>query len=107
MKRLDSLSVGIDQGTSDLFSDFEDDGEMWSGKGPRISRTAVTFSEIYAHPPAVTVGLSMFDMSNSANARVDLQAENVTAKGFETGLDTATLAQAAQMARAMRGDDHV
>jgi hypothetical protein len=83
MKRLTSHAIGVDQGNIVLFSDFEDNGEMWSGNGPRLNRTAVSFSEKFTDPPAVMVALSMFDVANSANARMDLQAENITVSGFD------------------------
>ena len=83
MKRLNSQSVGVASGNEVLFSDFEDDGAMWSGSGPRMNRTAVKFSEEFASPPSVIASLSMFDVSNGANMRADLQAENITAVGFD------------------------
>ena len=83
MKRLNSHSVGVASGNEVLFSDFEDDGAMWSGSGPRMNRTAVKFSEEFASPPSVIASLSMFDVSNGANMRADLQAENITELGFD------------------------
>lgn len=82
MKRLNSNSIGIDQGEVVLFSDFEHDGMMWKGEGPRQARAYVTFSDSFVEPPVVRVSLSMWDMSNAANARADITAEDVTAKGF-------------------------
>jgi len=66
-----------------LFSDFEDDGDMWKGAGPRLSRTHVAFDEPFADVPSITLQMSMIDMSNDAFIRADLQAENPTAKGFD------------------------
>ncbi|MEJ6397547.1 H-type lectin domain-containing protein [Yoonia sp. 208BN28-4] len=83
MKRMQSHLVGVDQGEVVLFSDFADDGEMWSGDGPRVRRHEVSFSEPYHVPPSVTVSMSMFDMSSSTNQRADIQAENITTSGFE------------------------
>ena len=82
LKRLNSNSVGIDQGEVVLFSDFEHDGVMWKGEGPRQARAYVKFSDSFVEPPVVRVNLSMWDMSNSANARADITAEDVTARGF-------------------------
>lgn len=82
MKRFSGL-IGFEQGSRILFSDFAHDGAMWTGSGPREVRQQETFSEIFAEPPAVTVGISMWDMDHKANSRVDISAENVTAKGFE------------------------
>jgi H-type lectin domain len=82
MKRLNRNSIGIDQGEVVLFSDFEHDGVMWKGEGPRQARAYVLFSDSFVEPPVVRVSLSMWDMSNSANARADITYEDVTEKGF-------------------------
>lgn len=83
MKRITSHAIGIDQGSLVLFSDFEDDGDMWKGEGPRLCRRSVVFDDAFADLPSVTLQLSMVDMSNDAYIRADLQSENVTAKGFD------------------------
>ena len=82
MKRFKSSCIGIDQGEVVLFSDFEHDGVMWTGEGPRQTRAYVQFSDTFLDIPAVRVGLTMWDMSNAANARADITAEDVTQKGF-------------------------
>jgi hypothetical protein len=41
MKHLSSHPIGMDQGTFELFSDFQDGGEMWTGSGPRKVSRAV------------------------------------------------------------------
>jgi hypothetical protein len=33
MRKLRSLIVGVDSGNEVLFEDFEDGGEMWTGRG--------------------------------------------------------------------------
>ncbi len=83
MLRLNSGLVGIDHGDVVLFSDFEDDGQMWRGEGPRQSRAPVSFAKPYAAPPHVQVAISMWDISNSSNIRADVQAENITVAGFD------------------------
>ncbi|MCG3269205.1 H-type lectin domain-containing protein [Yoonia sp. I 8.24] len=83
MHRLNSSTVGIDHGDVVLFSDFEDDGAMWRGNGPRQSREYVKFETQYLTPPHVQVSMSMWDISNSTNTRADVQAENITETGFE------------------------
>lgn len=75
--------VGIDHGDVVLFSDFEDDGAMWRGEGPRKSRASVTFSQPYLNAPHVQVSISMWDISNSSNTRADVQAEDITKEGFD------------------------
>lgn len=82
MKRLRNHLIGVDRGDVPLFSDFENDGIMWSGDGPRQMRSHVVFSEPFRSPPVVHVGLSMWDMSNAANARADILSEDVTRAGF-------------------------
>lgn len=81
MKRIGS-GIGILQGSRVLFSDFADGGVMWTGEGDRESRFMVNFKPAFRSAPAVTVGISMWDMDHKTNSRADISAENVTAKGF-------------------------
>jgi len=83
MRKLDSNTIGIDQGDVVLFSDFEHDGQMWTGDGPRNTRLAVKFAEKYRARPNVYVSISMLDASNSANSRYDVQAEAISQAGFD------------------------
>ena len=83
VQRVQNFCVGIDQGEVILFSDFEDEGEMWAGTGPRERRQAITFSEAFQTLPVVQVGLAMWDIDMRAPSRVDLRAENVSAQGFD------------------------
>lgn len=83
MMRLRGHLVGIEQGSRVMFSDFEHDGEMWTGEGPRQNRHRVTFGEPFRAPPAVLVSLTMLDLDHSRNHRSDISAENVTAEGFD------------------------
>ncbi|RMD93085.1 MAG: hypothetical protein D6811_05665 [Alphaproteobacteria bacterium] len=83
MLKLRSHLIGVEQGSALMFSDFEHDGEMWTGTGPRQSRLAVRFSEAFRAPPAVHVALGMLDMDHGRNHRTDLRAEEITAEGFE------------------------
>lgn len=83
MRKLGIHTVGVDQGDLVLFSDFEDDGEMWTGEGPRLTRHHVRFAESYLAAPVVHVSLSMWDISNGANNRADVQAERIDRDGFD------------------------
>lgn len=74
--------MGVERGSILLFSDFKDGGAMWTGNGPRELRRAVVFSQRYAGPPVVQVGLSMWDMDSSTNQRADISAEDVSEAGF-------------------------
>jgi H-type lectin domain len=82
MRRFNGL-IGIEQGAKILFSDFAHDGAMWTGSGPREVRQATAFTEAFVDAPAVTVGISMWDLDHRTNSRVDIQAENVTERGFD------------------------
>ena len=75
--------IGIQQGDDVLFSDFENEGEMWTGKGPRQRRCNIRFDRAYLQPPSVFVSLSMWDMASTNNVRADVSAENVTEQEFE------------------------
>ncbi|MDR9485901.1 MAG: H-type lectin domain-containing protein [Sediminimonas sp.] len=81
-KRIKGHLIAVDQGEEILFSDFEDDGDMWSGEGPRERRKTIAFSEPFAQPPSVHCGLSMWDMDHGHNQRADLTTEKVTRDGF-------------------------
>ncbi len=83
MKRIYASTIGVDQGSEMLFSDFDTGGDMWTGKGPREARVAVTFSESFKKKPSVTVALEMFDMDNRTNQRAETVAENITKTGFD------------------------
>lgn len=83
MKRIQSHSLGIDQGDVVLFSDFENDGDMWTGHGDRERRQSVTFSQAFRRAPAVQVALSLYDMDTTPNIRAEISAENITESGFE------------------------
>lgn len=83
MQTFDVGQLGIDQGETVLFSDFEDGGEMWTGDGPRQTRLPVAFSEAFSAAPIVNVSITMFDASSGSNIRFDIQAEGVTPQGFD------------------------
>ncbi|WP_371168251.1 H-type lectin domain-containing protein [Aliiroseovarius sp. 2305UL8-7] len=83
MRRIKSHMVGVDQGSSVLFSDFEHDGEMWTGNGPRKLSKDVAFAEPFIASPSVHVSVSMWDLDKRTNARADIAAENITEKGFQ------------------------
>ncbi|GHC47323.1 H-type lectin domain-containing protein [Neogemmobacter tilapiae] len=82
VKRITRGVIGIQQGKLMLFSDFADGGEMWTGQGPREVRREVKFKEPFLEPPAVLTGLSMWDMDNRQNGRMDLGVDEVTSTGF-------------------------
>lgn len=88
MKTFPAHQIGIDEGELVLFSDFENDGPMWSGEGPRVHEQKINFSRPFLDPPSVQVGLAMWDISNVATSRVDLRKENVTQEGFTLSLRT-------------------
>lgn len=82
MRKLAAHRIGVDEGEIALFSDFQDDGEMWTGLGPRERRRQVTFAEPYLAPPVVHCAMSMWDLDNGSNLRGDIQAQDVTEEGF-------------------------
>jgi len=83
MRRLNASLIGIDQGNVEVFSEFANGGDMWTGRGARERRKAVRFSEPFRAPPTVQVSLSMWDMDQGANGRADLLADNITETGFD------------------------
>jgi hypothetical protein len=83
MKRIRSHLFGIDQGEHIMFSDYENNGKMWSGKGTRQRKKTIVFSEAFEAPPAVHVGMSLLDLDKDTNVRADAQAKNVSTTGFD------------------------
>jgi len=82
MRTFSTSRLGIEQGETILFSDFDVDGVMWTGDGTRQARVRVDLPSGFVEAPMVTVGLSMWDMSNDANARADVKTEDVDKDGF-------------------------
>jgi len=82
MLKLASQRVGVAQGSLMLFSDYQDGGAMWTGEGPRELRRLVEFSEPFSSTPVVQVSLSMWDIDQKQNPRVDISADMVTPEGF-------------------------
>lgn len=82
MQKISSAAVGVSKGAALVFSAFENDGEMWTGQGPRLASYTVHFDEPFLAAPVVHLGLSMWDIGAGHNARADLQAEDVTQEGF-------------------------
>ena len=82
MLKIDSHRLGIQQGSLVLFSDYQDGGSMWTGEGPREMRRLVEFREPFRERPMVHVSLSMWDIDQKHNGRMDISAEMVTPEGF-------------------------
>lgn len=55
---------------------------MWTGTGPREMRRVVEFDESFADAPVVHVSLSMLDIDQATNHRVDISADFVTNESF-------------------------
>ncbi|MEQ6248848.1 H-type lectin domain-containing protein [Sulfitobacter sp. HNIBRBA3233] len=83
MKKLRASILGIDSGDEILFEDFEDGGEMWTGRGQRERRRRIKFSERYLSTPTVHLSISLWDMDAGTVLRADVAAETVTEKGFD------------------------
>lgn len=83
MRKLRASRIGVDQGNEELFSDFANGGDMWTGSGARERRKRITFSEPFSTVPTVHVSLSLWDMDQGANVRADIQADKVTETSFE------------------------
>ncbi len=88
MIRFGDATVGIARGAKLMFSAFEDGGDMWTGQGAREARTRVVFLEPFLSPPVVQVGIGMWDMGGDTNQRADIQADRITAEGFDLVFST-------------------
>ena len=83
MKKLRSTIIGVDNGDEVLFEDFEDGGEMWTGRGQRERRRRIRFSERYLNAPTVQLSISLWDMDAGTVLRADVTAEAITEDGFD------------------------
>lgn len=83
MKRLHSHTVGVENGDTLLFSDYEDGGEMWTGRGQRERRKHLRFSEPFSEPPTVQLSPSLWDLDATTVLRAEFEAEAVTKRGFD------------------------
>lgn len=97
LKKLNSHRVGVENGSTHLFSDFADGGEMWAEQGKRTRNISVKFSENFLKPPSIQIGFGMWDIANGANTRVDIEAENITESGFTIKFQTWGDTQIARM----------
>lgn len=83
MKKLRSHTVGIDSDDIILFSDYEDGGEMWTGRGQRERRRRIRFSEKFKSPPSVQLSPSLWDLDATTIIRADFACESITRGGFD------------------------
>lgn len=83
MEKMSNNMIGVDQGESLLFSDFQHGGQMWTGSGDRERRQRVTFSENFNKRPVVHCSVSLWDVDSTANVRADVTAECVDDAGFD------------------------
>lgn len=83
MRKLHAHLIGVDEGSTVLFSDFSNGGDMWTGTGPRERRRRVKFSEKFSSTPSVHVTLSLLDLDSGANVRTDISAEKIELEGFD------------------------
>lgn len=88
MRKIFAHVIGVDQGDLVLFNDYVNDGDMWAGSGEREYRREVKFSEEFSEEPVVNVWLSLWDFSNSANARADVRAEDIKTDRFTIVFNT-------------------
>ena len=82
MKRVASHLIGSDQGELMLFSDYENDGEMWTGTGERERVLPVTFSQAYRNLPVVHCAMSLLDLATGPSIRADVGTRDITETGF-------------------------
>ena len=88
MTKILSSALAIDQGDVLVFSDLEDGGEMWTGKGDRSRTARVNFREQFRERPMVSLGIKMIDADTGANLRYDLILEDVSSTGFNIRFKT-------------------
>lgn len=82
MRRFKTRTLGVLQGSMLLFSDFKDNGLMWTGSGERELQRDVRFSESFREEPVVQVSMSMWDIDQATNPRADISVNRVSVDGF-------------------------
>jgi len=82
MRRFETRTLGILQGSMVLFSDYKDNGQMWTGAGERELQREIKFTEVFREPPVVQVSMSMWDIDQTTSPRVDLSYNRVECGGF-------------------------
>ncbi len=88
MTKILSSALAMDQGNVLIFSDLEDGGDMWTGKGDRSRTARVIFTEQFRERPMVSFAIKMIDADQSVNLRYDLILEDVSATGFDIRMKT-------------------
>jgi len=61
---------------------------LYGGSGPRNQAIHVQFAKPFRKAPQVSIALYGIDILNSANARLTVEARNVTANGFDAVFST-------------------
>lgn len=82
MRRMESRTFGILQGSVVLFSDYKNNGQMWTGSGERELQREIRFSEAFRESPVVQVSLSMWDIDQTTSPRIDLSFNRVGVAEF-------------------------
>ncbi len=83
MLKINSHNLGIQSGSVVLFSDYEHNGKMWAGSGPRSLREIIKFPEVFVGTPLVQATISMWDFDHASNQRADISAQQITNDRFE------------------------
>jgi hypothetical protein len=83
MLKIKSHAVGIDKGTFTLFSDFETGGKMWTGTGPREVAKWIKFNDAFSSPPSVNLVISLWDVHQGHNMRMEYRAVEINEIGFK------------------------
>ena len=82
MRRFESRTLGIQQGSIVLFSDYQDGGQMWTGSGERKLQREIRFKESFRNEPVLQVSLSMWDIDQTTSPRLDLSFNRVQTDSF-------------------------
>ncbi len=83
MIRLRNHLIGVDQGETAMFSEFENGGAMWTGKGPRERRESVVFSETFRTAPSVQASISLWDIDTENVIRAEVSTDKISNTGFD------------------------
>ena len=75
--------------TGSVFIDTNNpEWKLAEGSGQRIFKSRITFSRPFKTPPDLQVSLTIFDIANSANARLVVSAADATTTGFDLVFST-------------------
>ena len=78
----------VETGHVQVFSDFEDNGPMWTGEGERSISNTITYNSPFQEKPIVSLQISLMDAQSGVPMRYSLKVKKETNKSFQIVFST-------------------